>query len=313
MTRRQLNPRPERIWQWCEPCQTHIDARLAHDPHSPDHEHYRGDPTTMATATASTPPAPPLTAHAKLQDTDIDGDIVRRGIKRTLPCDLTEAEFLRIARQRVDKEALLDQVVEDFDKIKAKHKSAVDELQGEIDKARQELHTGQQDRTVLCVEVFRRDDGGSGWVDTLRMDVLTAAYGAAIALAATPDEARRGAAEQARVEFRPATPTEAQRYLPGVEGYAVDAAASKGPLLDQAAAAQGRARAVGGDEDSEDDGVPDGADSEDEDDGLSDAPADETPAQRSARESEEGRAARRAAGKGGKRRGGKGGGKGGAK
>jgi hypothetical protein len=266
----------------------------------------------MATATASIPPAPPTPAHAKLQDTDIDGDVVRRGIKRTLPCDLTEAEFLRIARQRVDKEALLDQVVEDFDKIKAKHKSAVDELQGEIDKARQELHTGQQDRTVLCVEVFRRDEAGSGWVDTLRMDVLTAAFTAAIADGATLAEARRGAAERARVEYRPATPTEAQRYLPGVEGYAVDAAASKGPLLDQAAAAQGRARAVAepgdADEAGEDDGVPDGADG-DEDDGLSEPPSDETPAQRSARESEEGRAARRGAGKNGKRRGGKAGAK----
>jgi hypothetical protein len=128
------------------------------------------------------------TATAIRFDTSADlGNVIRRGIKRTLPCDLTDAEFMQIAKQRVDKEALLDQLEADFDKIKTKHKAQVEELDGEIGKARQELHIGQQDRTVLCVEVFRRAEDGTGWVHTLRMDTIP------------PSE----------VERRPATPTEA--------------------------------------------------------------------------------------------------------
>ena len=155
----------------------------------------------MATATA-----------IRFETTAELGDVIRRGIKRTLPCDLTDAEFMQIAKQRVDKEALLDQLEADFDKIKTKHKVQVEELDGEIGKARQELHTGQQDRTVLCVEVFRRAEDGTGWVHTLRMDTIP------------PSE----------VERRPASPSEAQRYLPGVEGMPVD----EGAPLEQAAAAQ---------------------------------------------------------------------------
>lgn len=64
---------------------------------------------------------------------------------------------------------------------------------------------------MLCNEVFRRAVDGTGWVHTIRTD--------------TGKE----------VERRPATPTEAQRYLPGVE-----ATGPAGPLLEQALAAQGR-------------------------------------------------------------------------
>jgi hypothetical protein len=228
------------------------------------------DTATSSQTTSPTQPQPPaITVLA-------GEDIMRRGIKRTLPCKLTDAELLQIALQRVDKEALRDQIEEDFDRIKSKHKAQLEEIDGEIGTMRKELHTGEQDRTVLCCEVFRRDAAGSGFVVTLRMDTIP----------------------PLQVEMRPATPTEAQRYLPGVEGFAVDRGA---PLLDQAAAAQG-----GNGAGVPEDGVPDGLDEDemDDDDDPSAAGYDddgyhaagelaETPAQRSARESAEARAARR--------------------
>jgi hypothetical protein len=156
-------------------------------------------------------------------------DIIRRGVKRTLPCKLTQDEFLLIARQRVDKETLRDQLEEDFARIKAKHKAAVEELDDEILKARRELHSGEQDRTVLCSEEFERSADGTGWVVTVRVDTVEV------------------------VERRPASPTETQRYLPGVDGTAT----AGGSLLERAAAAQGSSPT---DEDEDED--------EDEDDGL---------------------------------------------
>lgn len=249
-------------------------------------------------------------------------DVMRRGIKRVLPCKLTDAEQLQISKQRVAKEALREQIVEDFDKLKGKHKAQLEELDSEIAKAGKELHTEEQDRTVLCTEVFRAGPDGAGWVHTLRMDVLASAYAGAIADAMTESEAAALATERARVEQRPATPTEAQRYLPGIEGAPVDRNA---PLLDQAAAMQA-APAVDGHQrhvdlavadGGESDGVPEGAEPGGEDDGLGDQgepadaeeqdaddaddsdrpPANETPAQRSARESEQARAQRRGSGK----------------
>jgi len=229
-----------------------------------------------------------MATATKFQDIDLDGDIVRRGIKRTLPCELTDAEFMQIARQRVDKEALLDQVQGDFDKLKAKHKAQVEELEGEIGTMRRELHTGEQDRTVLCVEVFRRADDGTGWIHTLRTDKLSAAFAVAIGMGATHDDARAQAAQAAEVERRPATPTEAQRYLPGVEGVAEE---RRGPLLDQAAAVQAAERAgdaeSADDEDNDEDDAP-------EDDGI----AELTPAQKAASESAAARKARRGVRKG---------------
>jgi hypothetical protein len=41
--------------------------------------------------------APPL---PYTQNFDIDGDVIRRGIKRTLPRKLTEREFMQIAKTR---------------------------------------------------------------------------------------------------------------------------------------------------------------------------------------------------------------------
>lgn len=131
-------------------------------------------------------------------------NVIQRGIKRTLPCRITEAEFNQIAKQRVDKEALREQVVADFDRLKSKHKASIEEFDAEIRQAGKELHTGEQDRIVICTSLFRRADDGAGWVDVMRTDTGEV------------------------IEQRPCTPAEAQRFLPGVEG----SAPSDGPILD---------------------------------------------------------------------------------
>lgn len=119
--------------------------------------------------------------------------IVRRGVKRELPCKLTEEEFTRIARQRATKEAERDQLEMDLAHESKKRKDQIKEYADEIGKMGRELRTGEQDRTVNCDEVFRKIDG-TGWIVVVRKD--------------TWDE----------VERRPASAHETQRYLPGVDG-----------------------------------------------------------------------------------------------
>lgn len=154
----------------------------------------------MATTSIPTTELPPLLA-------DVNPDsVIQRGLKRTLPCKLTEHEFVLIAKQRVDEEALRDQVVADFDRLKAKHKAQLEEMDAKITKARGELHSGHQDRTVICTSAFMSHADGSSWVITYRTDT------------------------GAVVEQRPATPAEAQRHLPGVDG----PAPLGGPILDRA-------------------------------------------------------------------------------
>jgi len=163
-------------------------------------------------------------------------DVVRRNIKRELPCLLTEAEFTRISRQRVAKEAELAQLQADLTRETKKRKDQIGELEDEIGKMGRELHTEHQDRTVPCNDVFRRDAlDGTGWIHTIRLDTF------------------------AEVERRPATAHETQRYLPGTEGPGAG-------LLDEARAKQQQRSAqddVPTDEATED---------EDEDEG-DDAPA----------------------------------------
>jgi hypothetical protein len=149
--------------------------------------------------------------------------------------------------------------------VKKRHTDQVAELDDEISKARRELHTGEQDRTVTCNEYFRRAEDGTGFVHTIRMD--------------TGEE----------VERRPANPAETQRYLPSL-----DPPAANAPLLDQAVAAQGKAAA--GDAESE---VGGGGDTEEPDDEDDDGPEDDgltelTPAQKAAKDAGAMRKARRA-------------------
>lgn len=122
-------------------------------------------------------------------------DVVRRNIKRELPCLLTEVEFTRISRQRVAKEAELAQLQADLTRETKKRKDQIGELEDEIGKMGRELHTEHQDRTVPCNDVFRRDPlDGTGWIHTIRLDTF------------------------AEVERRPATAHETQRYLPSIDG-----------------------------------------------------------------------------------------------
>jgi hypothetical protein len=131
-------------------------------------------------------------------------DIVRRGIKRELPCKLTDEEFTRIARQRATKEAELAQLQADLAREKKKRMDQIEELGDEVSKMGRELHTGEQDRTVPCNDMFRRADDGTGWIHTIRQDTHT------------------------EVERRPATAHETQRYLPTVGDD------TKGGLIEQA-------------------------------------------------------------------------------
>jgi hypothetical protein len=137
-------------------------------------------------------------------------DVLRRGVKRTLPCKLTDREFLEIAKGMVGKKAELAQLEEDLAKETKRRKDQIGELEDEIALMERELHTGEQDRTVPCNDVFRRGGDGTGWVYTVRLDTL----------------AEVGAP-------RPASPAEMQRHLPSDE-----LAGPPRNVLDKARAAQ---------------------------------------------------------------------------
>lgn len=124
-------------------------------------------------------------------------DVIRRNIPRELPCKLTEEEFTRIARQRATKEAERDELSDDLAREKKKRQDQIDGIDDEIGKMGRELHTGYQDRTVKCFEVFRKGVDGVGYVHTIRGDTL--------------DE----------VERRPATAHETQRHLPSTDGVGI--------------------------------------------------------------------------------------------
>jgi hypothetical protein len=213
----------------------------------------------MATAIASPPTQLP------------PADVIRRHVKRMLPVALADEEMLKIAIDAAKKRRVLRQLEADLADEQAKRKQQIKELQKEIDTHDRELDTGEQERVVLCDEIFR-----AGTVYVRRSD--------------TGEE----------FEPRPASAQEAQRYLPAVEStlhtLPTDRAA---PLLDQAAAAQ--AATPANDDAPPDDDADDDSDAP-EDDGLAEPL---TSAQKAARESERARAKRRKAGA----KSGKGGGK----
>lgn len=149
-------------------------------------------------ATNSNAPTPPYDP----------ADIINRGIKRTLPCKMDDVELLKLALQRADKAALRLQVIADFDKLKAKHKAQIEEMDADIAKADREIHAREQDRVVICTSVFHRDASGSGFVHFYRNDTDTI------------------------VEERPCTVGEAQSHLPAMDG----PVPKGGPILDRAPA-----------------------------------------------------------------------------
>jgi len=189
-----------------------------------------------------------------------------------LPVKLDDEELLEIARDAAKKRRNLRQLENDLADEQSKRKQQIKELQREIDTHDRELDTGDQERVVLCDEIFR-----AGTVYVRRSDTLE------------------------EFEPRPATAQEAQRYLPAVES-TLHTLPPSAPLLDQALAAQGAAPAndatpageggAGEAEAGADDGVDEDDDDAPEDDGLSEL----TPAQKAVREAEQGRAKRRKAG-----------------
>lgn len=120
-------------------------------------------------------------------------DVIRRAIKRELPCKLTDEEMLRIARERVAREAEVAKLKAEAKLDAERRKAQIGDIEDEIAKKGVELHTEHQDRTIPCDEIFRRDIEGGGWVHTIRRDT------------------------GAEVERRPATAHEMQRHLPGTE------------------------------------------------------------------------------------------------
>ncbi len=149
--------------------------------------------TASETVTANTLPP---------QRAGLDLDTVRRNVKRMLPCELEDHEMLEIARAKSKKESIISELQADLVDERKRRQSQIDEVEKEVVQMGYELITGKQQRPVLVNEVFR-----AGMVHVIRQD--------------TYDE----------VEKRPATASEAQRFLPAVEG-------SGGGVLDDARAAQ---------------------------------------------------------------------------
>lgn len=154
-------------------------------------------------------------------------DVLRRNIKRQLPVKITDDYALAMSRQRTVVEGQLDEEVAEFAQAKDDHKAKVIKLEDEIKRLRSIIRSNHEDRPVLCVEVYRREEGNGGFVDTYRTDTGE------------------------RIEERSITIAEAQRLLPGVEGVAP----SGGPILDRVGSAQDNDEDDSDEEDEDDDGV----------------------------------------------------------
>lgn len=92
-------------------------------------------------------------------------DILKRGIKRELPCKLTDQEELEIARRKAAAEAELEEVQADFDDAKNEWKGRIEEVEKRIALMGAELRTGEQKRVIDCYERFV-----AGTIETVRSD-----------------------------------------------------------------------------------------------------------------------------------------------
>lgn len=199
-------------------------------------------------------------------------DIIERGVKRELPCKLTDEEELRIARQMVALKAELAEREGEWDLKAKKHKQEVAETERAIAKMERELHTGQQDRVVICNRVFERNASGGGDEVLIRLD-----------------PAHQLPGDTREVQRIPASASIMQRFLPFVGD-----AHGGGSVLDDARAQQAAAaqRSAAPEPDASDD-VP-GDDDASADDGEEDSPPaaqDDDPRPPWLREKTEGRAA----------------------
>jgi hypothetical protein len=158
-------------------------------------------------------------------------DIIEGGVKRELPCKLTDEEELRIARQMVALKAELAEREAKWDIQAKKHKQEVSEVERAIAKMERELHTGQQDRVVICNRVFQRNASGGGDEVLIRLD-----------------PAHQLPSDTREVQRIPASASVMQRFLPFVSG--------GNSLIDDANAQQAAAaqRSAGDASDVPDDG-----------------------------------------------------------
>lgn len=164
--------------------------------------------TIAGTNNAPTQTTMPIAANDGMPPDIEKDDIIRKNIPRELPCKLTDEEFVRISRQRVGKEAERAELAEELGRETKKRKEQIEGYDELIKKMGRELHTGFQDRTVKCIEVFKMGADRVGYVHTLRTDTWK------------------------EVERRPATAFETQRHLKGVDDQ------PSGGILDEARARQ---------------------------------------------------------------------------
>jgi hypothetical protein len=142
-------------------------------------------------------------------------DVIERGVKRELPCKLTDEEELRIARQMVALKAELSEREAQWDLKAKKHKQESAETERVIAKMERELHTGQQDRVVICNRVFERNAAGGGDEVLIRLD-----------------PAHQLPGDTREVQRIPASASVMQKFLPFI------GEAGGGSLLDDARAQQ---------------------------------------------------------------------------
>lgn len=180
-------------------------------------------------------------------------DIIERGVKRELPCKLTDEEELRIARQMVALKAELNEREAAWDLKAKKHKQDVSDTERQIAKMERELHTGQQDRVVICNRIFERNAAGGGDEVLVRLD-----------------PAHQLPGDTREVQRIPASASVMQKFLPFI-----DQATGNGSVLDDARAQQAAAaqRSAGPADDVPADMPGDGEESEAE----ADDDADEKP------------------------------------
>lgn len=92
-------------------------------------------------------------------------DVVKRGIKRELPCKLTDQQELDIARRKAQAEAELEELQDDFNDVKEEWKTRLDEVEKRIAVMGAELRSGEQKRVIDCYERFV-----NGTIETVRSD-----------------------------------------------------------------------------------------------------------------------------------------------
>lgn len=127
-------------------------------------------------------------------------DYVSRNQKLVLPVDLEQLEIAALALERAKEEGKLAELEEKAKEISKEHKDAIERQKSRVEQLGSDIARQKQDRVVMCDQVFRK-----GVILTFRQD------------------------DGVIVSTMPATPQQAQKHLPAMEG---------GGLLADAARAQ---------------------------------------------------------------------------